>query len=432
MMEEESSIPVGEFMTEMSDYDIRKVRRFERIWKIGYGGSISSTPLYHKGVIYFGCADQNVYALEAASGRMLWKFRTQGGIILSYVKEHGGNLYFGSFDHNFYCIRADDGRLVWKFRTFDKIASTPAFSDGLVYFGGKDHYVYALDAMTGELVWRYRTFDCIIAAPTVVGDRLLVASYDRFLYCLEKDTGRLIWRFETQGEIHNPSPLAVKDGTVYFNSFDNCLRAVDIGSGRLIWKKKLGTYGCEGTAMIHRDVIYNAARDGILYAVSTGGKLLWKFVTREVPGEPCVHRDRLYIGGGDYFMYCLGLDGKMLWRFRTNGYVWHQNIMVGHNLVFGSWDCNLYCVDAGTGRLVWKFNTGGSPCPVPPTYEGYEMQMRLPAGEPDAVVARKSYELDLPAGEGGISPYRSMVTYQVSSRYVSRGRYQQDSGDGGF
>jgi outer membrane protein assembly factor BamB len=428
----EDALPVGEFMTEMAEYDMQKVKKFERIWRVGYGGSISSTPLYYNGVIYFGCADQFVYALDPADGRMRWKFKTEGGIILSYVKEYNGLIYFGSFDHNMYAITAEGGKLVWKYKTFDKIASTPAFSDGVVYFGGKDHFVYALRADTGQLVWKYKTFDCIISEPAVVGDRLLIVSYDRNLYCLNKNTGELIWRFETQGEIHNPSKLAVKDGVVYFNSFDNYLRAVDIENGKLIWKKLLGQYGCEGTATIHGDVIYNAARNGVLYAVSTDGELLWKFVTREVPGEPCVHGDKLYIGGGDFFMYCLSLAGKELWRFKTQGYVWHQNIKVGKNLVFGSWDCNLYCVDADTGQLVWKFGTGGSPCPVPPTYEGYEMRIRLPVAQAEDGDSRKTYDLDLPDEELGTSAYKSRITYQISTHYAEKGKYQVDSDEEAF
>ncbi len=429
---EEADLQLGEFMTEMAEYDMKKVKKFDRIWKVGYGGSISSSPLYHNGTIYFGCADQFVYAIDPADGKLRWKFKTEGGIILSYVRAYEGLLYFGSFDHNMYAITADEGKLVWKYKTFDKIASTPAFSDGIVYFGGKDHFVYALNAATGELVWRYKTFDCIISEPVVVGDRLLIVSYDRNLYCLNKRTGELEWKFETQGEIHNPSALAVKDGIVYFNSFDNYLRAVEISTGKLLWKRMLGQYGCEGTATIHGDVIYNASRNGVLYAVSTDGELLWKFVTREVPGEPCVHAGRLYIGGGDFFMYCLSLEGHELWRFKTNGYVWHQNTMLGKNLVFGSWDCNLYCVDAETGRLVWKFSTGGSPCPVPPTYEGYEMQLVLP---PEGAVdeeKRKSYELDLPEEEDVTSAYKSRMTYQISTHYGAKGKYMTDSDEEAF
>lgn len=423
----EESFTMGEFMTEMAEYEMKKTKKFERIWKVEYGGSVTSTPLFYNGTIYFGCADWFVYALDPKDGRLKWKFRADGGVILSYIREYRGRIYFGSFDHNMYAITADEGRLVWKYKTFDKVASTPAFSEGLVYFGGKDHFVYALNADTGELVWRYKTFDCIISEPVVVGDKLLIVSYDRNLYCLDKRTGELNWKFETQGEIHNPSALAVKDGVVFFNSFDNYLRAVDIPTGKLLWKKLLGQYGCEGTATIHGDVIYNAARNGVLYAVSTEGVLLWKFVTREVPGEPCVHGERLYIGGGDFFMYCLSLDGKELWRFKTRGYVWHQNIMVGRNVVFGSWDCNLYCVDGETGELVWKFNTGGSPCPVPPTYEGYEMQMKIPEAE-IREERKKTYELDfVEQRESSSSFYRTGTEYHASNQYREKGKYQIDS-----
>lgn len=415
-----------DFSMEMSDYELKKVEHFDRIWKVSYGGSISSTPLFYNNTIYFGCANHFVYALNPEDGSLKWKFEARDGIVLSYVREYNGLLYFGSFDHHMYAITPDTGKLVWKYETRDKIASTPCFSEGLVYFGGKDRFVYALKADTGELVWKYETFGTIISYPVVSDDKVLIVSYDRFLHCLNKYTGELVWKFETQGEIHCPSQLAVKDGIIYFNSFDNYVRAVDIKTGKLVWKTITGRYGCEGTATVYNDMIFNTARDGGLYTLDMNGRLIWKFMTREVPGEPCVHDGKLYIGGGDFSMYCLSLEGKELWRFKTRGYVWHQNIKVGNNIIFGSWDCNLYCVDADTGELVWKFNTGGSPCVVPKTYEGYEIQVNIPESSAEEIDTKK-YDLKFALEEDTPDFYKSRITYQVSTQYASKGKYQVDS-----
>jgi outer membrane protein assembly factor BamB len=373
-----------------------------------------------------------VYCIDPENGHLIWKFRTRGGNIEGSITGRDGVIYFGSFDHHMYSVDARTGRLRWKFRTRDKVASTPAVDGDMLYFGGKDQFVYALDINTGKLAWKFKTQDCIISSPTVAGKRVLIASYDRFMYCLDKDNGHLLWKFRTQGEIHNCHPFAVRDGIVYFDCFDNVLRAVDIETGRLVWGKRIGQYGCEATTSLYEGVLYNPCRNGILYAVTTDGTLLWKYVTKEVTSCVCRHGDRLYMGSSDHFMHCLSLDGKPLWKFKAQGNVWFENLMIGKRLIFGSWDCNVYCLDTETMQLAWKFNTGGSPAPMPTAYEYFEVEMKVP--EARAEDRKKTYDLNLGGADSGddTSAYKSRITYQLSTQYASKGKYQVDSDQEGF
>ncbi len=55
-----------------------------------------------------------VHALDADSGRQIWRYRC-GGRIDSPPTLHRGRVLFGSHDGYVYCLRMADGRLVWKF-----------------------------------------------------------------------------------------------------------------------------------------------------------------------------------------------------------------------------------------------------------------------------------------------------------------------------
>ncbi len=427
---EETAFDLNDFSLEMGEYEVKKVKEYDRIWRYGYGGSISNSPTLFEGKLYFGCADQHIYCINPENGEIFWKFRTQGGNIEGSIAGKDGKIYFGSFDYNMYCVDAHSGKLIWKFRTRDNIGSTPAVSGNILYFGGRDQLVYALDIRSGKLVWRFKTQDCILSAPTVVGDRVLIASYDQFLYCLDKHDGSLIWKFKTQGEIHNCHAFAVENGIVYFDCFDNVLRAVDIETGKLVWGKRFGQYGCEATTSLFDGVLYNPCRDGILYAVTTEGKLLWKYVTKEVTSVAIRHGDRIYMGSSDHFMHCLSLDGKLLWKYKAQGNVWYENRMIGKNLIFGSWDCNVYCLDTETMQLVWKFNTGGSPAPMPTAYEYFEMEMKLT--EQSFEEKEKSYDIGISFEEENTSSYKSEITYQMNTTYMKKGKYQVDGSEEEF
>jgi outer membrane protein assembly factor BamB len=63
-------------------------------------------------------------------------------------------LYVGVQDNNLYALNAATGETLWHYETGGAVDSSPALVDGVVYVGSDDHYVYALRASDGELVWR--------------------------------------------------------------------------------------------------------------------------------------------------------------------------------------------------------------------------------------------------------------------------------------
>ncbi len=430
-MEEGTGFGFDEFSVEMGDFEMKRTKEFDRVWKIGYGGSITTSLVPYEGLIYFGCADFFMYAINPADGSLVWKFRTEGSIAEGSPTIHEGILYIGSFDQNLYALDARTGKLIWKFRTRDMVACTPKVDEGILYFGSKDQNIYALDARTGKLMWKFRTFGGIISEPAIAGDRLLMGSYDQNLYCLDKRTGRLLWKLRTQGEVHNANAMPIKDGVVYFSSFDNFLRAVDIETGNLIWKLKIGQYGSCVGPVIHKDVIYQACRDGILYAVSLDGRLIWKYVTKDNVGIPNIADDRIYLGSCDFSIHCINLDGRGLWNFKTNGYVWWSSVLIGNKLFFGSWDCFVYCVDINERQALWKFKTSAGPAPVPPANEAFELVLKIPKRTREEE-KKKTYDLAMEEEEVSTSAYKSRITYQVSNQYVEKGKYQIDSDEEEF
>jgi len=59
-----------------------------------------------------------------------------------------GVVYMGSDDGNLYALNATTGALLWKYTTGGWVASTPAVANGVVYFGGGGSTLYALNTST--------------------------------------------------------------------------------------------------------------------------------------------------------------------------------------------------------------------------------------------------------------------------------------------
>lgn len=134
------------------------------------------------------------------------------------------------------------------------------------------------------------------------------------------------------------------------------------------------------------DFVFVAGTDGRVRAYgSHDGKERWAFATAApIKSSPTVWNGRLYVGSGDGYAYCLeAATGRPLWRFRAAPV--ERHIMVYGNLS-STWPVNsgvtihdgvayfaagiidsdgtyVYSVDATTGELKWQNNSAGHLAP---------------------------------------------------------------------
>src|SRR5580692_3426354 len=65
-----------------------------------------------------------------------WSFATASGVYSSPAVANGV-VYFGSWDRNLYALNASTGALLWRYNT-GEVSSSPAVANGVVYVGGID------------------------------------------------------------------------------------------------------------------------------------------------------------------------------------------------------------------------------------------------------------------------------------------------------
>ena len=192
------------------------------LWRFGFGDYTPSSPAVSGGAVYVGSRD-DLYALNAATGDTLWSYQTDG-IVDSSPAVSGGAVYVGSDDHHLYALHAANGALLWRYQTDGRVDSSPAVSGGVVYVGSRDGHLYALDAATGDLLWRYNTGGREESSPVVSGGVVYVGSDDHHLYALDAATGDLLWRYNA-GSRAGASPV-VSGGVVYMGSDSGALHAI--------------------------------------------------------------------------------------------------------------------------------------------------------------------------------------------------------------
>ncbi len=349
-----------------------------QLWKRRTGGPVSATPAVAGAILYVGSYDGKFYALDARTGNPRWKFATGGerrfearglhgmqpknqtiadpfDIFLSSPVLGGGSVYFGSGDGNVYALDAQTGDLKWKFQTGDVVHASPAYADGIVFVGSWDSYFYALDARTGTEKWRFHGGEDALmhnqvgfqSSAAVINGVVYVGCRDSNLYAIDAATGKEKWRFNNSASWVISSP-AVTQGKVIFGTSDSSLYYVlDAQTGKEIAKQQGNAYVFSSPS-VAGDVVYIGVLNGTLEARDLqSGELVWDYQT-----------DASRRNAGWALTADRKFNSRMLfwsnWRETPIvaaiqqfgvGSIFSTPLIVGGTVYFGSTDGNLYALE---------------------------------------------------------------------------------------
>jgi len=126
------------------------------------------------GMVYVGSRSANLFAFDAATGRVKWRKFYWISWVESSARIRDGVLYVGSSDYaQLFALDAFTGRELWRFNTRGEAWPDPAVTDKLVYTGSVGYSdfpraagFYAVDRASGQEVWRFP----MPAAPTPLGN----------------------------------------------------------------------------------------------------------------------------------------------------------------------------------------------------------------------------------------------------------------------
>lgn len=214
-------------------------------------GGLNATPLVADGVMYLMGPMNRVFALNAATGEVIWRYYYKlPNLSFPYqVGSRGlaighGRVYFGTIDNHVVALDAKTGREIWQVEVEDvrqcgcNITSAPLVVRDKVVVGvtGGEHahrgYLNAFDGATGKPLWRFYT----IPAPGEPGSETwdpkmlkyggaptwLVGSYDPELNLLYWGVG-------------NPSSDFYDEYRKGDNLYSNSIIALDPETGKLKW-----------------------------------------------------------------------------------------------------------------------------------------------------------------------------------------------------
>ncbi|MFC1855814.1 PQQ-binding-like beta-propeller repeat protein, partial [Thermodesulfobacteriota bacterium] len=226
-----STVGIKPAKEKFKDTGIIKKVKIEKLFEFEADGYIDSSAAYDEksNTIYFGSFDGFLYAIDASSGKLKFKFEA-GDIIDSSPAIDGDNVYFASWNNNVYSINKFDGTLKWtyemrKSEQDDHRQSSPVIKDNVLYIGGYDGTVYAIDVEDGDAKWKFTTKGAIRSKGVIDGNEIIFGSSDGTLYGISLKSGRGNW-FINLGAAILATPL-VLDDIIVASVKDGSLVSVD-------------------------------------------------------------------------------------------------------------------------------------------------------------------------------------------------------------
>ena len=429
--------------TKAAGLGVSDVPKLQLRWAFGLGDVTNSRgqPVVAAGRLFVTSGVGKVYALDPRSGCTYWDFTADAAVRSGVIVSDGASpaVFFGDAKANAYAVDVATGKLLWRVRLDEHpaavITGAPNYFQGVVYVGvssfeeltGADPKyecckfrgsVVALDAATGKTVWQTYT----VAEPAKPGGKTK-KGVQRW-----GPSGAAVWSTPT---------IDVKRNAIYVATGDNysepptptsdAVLALDRSTGKVLWSQQMTandayTVDCPRPEKTNcpdksgpdfdfgqppiltslqdgRQVLVIGQKSGVAYGIDpdTNGKVLWQ--TRVGKGSvlgglqwgSAVDEQHMYVAvsdidwrqvndpdhpgkqkaeldpekGGGVFALDLATGGKV-WSAPPASCGNRKNCSPSQlaavsaipGVVFaGSTDGHLRAHDAATGKVIWDFDS---------------------------------------------------------------------------
>lgn len=274
-------------------------------------------------------------------------------------------LYFGSTDNNVYALDAADGSLLWKFATKGQISSSPTLHNNVLFVGSSDSYLYAFDANTGNLKWTFKGKGAFTSSSVIHNETVFITDYifqhPGHLFAIDEKSGLLKWEYQL-GYVVTGGPT-VSNGTVYVGDNGFGVYAVDETLGTLKWRTSIGV--SKGNPSVVNGIVYAGGEGVKVYALdATNGEVKWSFFDNNLGSysSPTVYKGAVYVNGyTGTFCAIDSATGSLKWQYNNNGKVYFSAAIGGDGLIYAGDNHGIvYALNATTGIPAWSYDAEGT------------------------------------------------------------------------
>jgi outer membrane protein assembly factor BamB len=312
-------------------HHVQAADSIKKAWSVSIGdGSddeerLSASPIIANGRIYTIDALSVVSAYKTSNGDLLWKRdltpeEEDDGHIPGGIAYDSGHIYISTGFAVAIALEAKTGKEVWRKKISGPARAAPTIRGGRVFIVTVDNKVFALNAKNGEKLWSHaeaaESSSLLGSASPAVGEGVVIVPYTNGnLIAFKTANGRMLWqnslrtfkRTEVMSNLaHIRGRPIIDRGKVFVIGHAGLMASYDLQKGRPVWQREVG--GLE-SPWIAGDYIFILTNDLEIAALSREtGSVYWvrSLPRYENPEEqedqitwtgPILVSDRLIVAG---------------------------------------------------------------------------------------------------------------------------------------
>ena len=225
--------------------------------------------------VYCVAFGDEVLCLDLKTGRLNWSFQSEfsrSEFQWSNAPAVGrGRVFFGGVDGNVYALDAKTGKAIWRRSLGARISTHPIIADNTLYLGAADNRIYRINPDTGSVVASFAVSATPVGTITHTGKSLIGflnskggAGGAETLVCLDPMLTKIEWS-QTVSEGWSLTRACLWQGTVLSGSESGDVIAYNLSDGARTWSHRfkgvIRSIGCGSDG-----VLYIGTLSGMIYA----------------------------------------------------------------------------------------------------------------------------------------------------------------------
>jgi len=263
-----------------------------------------------------------------------------------------------------------------------------------LYVETKDHRLYKMDPKTGEVLW-------VVLLDEFISQPPYLYTYERIRTIEEEEAELNRYEISQMELIIKKIREIGKLGPELYLLTGNTLVCIDDNYGRMLWRKEL-PFGASSPPFASFSYVYVADWRKRLFAIRKGDRTIdWDFVADgDITGGGLSSDPNLFFSDESGKTYCINAaTGREIWRAEALDRITSAPYYYHSRLFVGSWDGSVYALRDNDGTTLWRFDCEYPVVEQPIAIDDYKRRVNTVYAVTSKTVMKTFYAIDRRKGK---------------------------------